>query len=479
MSESSDEEQLLLPSSSSASNPITSTNANEIVEPNNNEVEIKTARSCCSGQWQTWINLSILALTELLGGFTFSLLAPFYTNEATGKGLSVTETGLVYGSVFITSIIFAPIFGKYIEKIGSRKLFLYGTFVAGAANTIFGFLQWVDNRVPFLALSLLIRIISAIGEAAFFSAVYPIAAQEAEPENRSKVLSIMETMFALGLMIGPFVGGVLYEFGDFYLPFVSCGGSLMLCSIFGWMLLKTEAESETEGDQESVESTSFRQLLKMPTVLYCCLIVVISGLGSSWYLPSLQPYVESQFQLNSIAIGTLFMTDGATYAIFTPLWAWLLDKGMPPFYVLFFGNLFTLCGFLLLGPAPFLDFLPVNEYLLGFALALHGVDIGGAPDTEQTRGMITSLWFMNECLGDYIGSLGGGFAFDSMGFVNSTVIVIGIQLVILVSLPILGKVIRTTQTRTKNEETAPLLRGRSVDGICERPQRTYCSIRVV
>lgn len=107
------------------------------------------------------------------------------------------------------------------------------------------------------------------------------------------------------------------------------------------------------------------------------------------------------------------------------------------------------------------------------------VDIGGAPDTEQTRGMITSLWFMNECLGDYIGSLGGGIAYDSMGFVNSTVIVIGIQLVILVSLPIFGKVIRTTQRRTKNEETAPLLRGRSVDSICDRTQRNYCSIRIV
>jgi hypothetical protein len=34
-------------------------------------------------------------MAELIGGFTFSLLSPFYTKEATAKGLTVSETGLV------------------------------------------------------------------------------------------------------------------------------------------------------------------------------------------------------------------------------------------------------------------------------------------------------------------------------------------------------------------------------------------------
>jgi hypothetical protein len=37
----------------------------------------------------------VYAFAELVGGFTFSLLSPFYTKEATAKGLSVSETGLV------------------------------------------------------------------------------------------------------------------------------------------------------------------------------------------------------------------------------------------------------------------------------------------------------------------------------------------------------------------------------------------------
>ena len=41
------------------------------------------------------INLIIFAIAEILVGFTFSLLAPFYTQQATNKGLTVTQTGMV------------------------------------------------------------------------------------------------------------------------------------------------------------------------------------------------------------------------------------------------------------------------------------------------------------------------------------------------------------------------------------------------
>ena len=76
------------------------------------------------------------------------------------QGLSVTQCSWVYGSAFVTTIVFSPIFGKYIEVIGSRKLFLYGTFLAGATNVLFGFLQWIEDQNLFLALSLSIRIVS-------------------------------------------------------------------------------------------------------------------------------------------------------------------------------------------------------------------------------------------------------------------------------------------------------------------------------
>ncbi len=62
----------------------------------------------------------------------------------------------------------------------------------------------------------------------------------------------------------------------------------------------------------------------------------------------------------------------------------------------------------------------------------HAVESGAAPNTEQTRGMITSLWTVNECLGNYLGSTLGGVTFDVMGFENATLIVVGIGAFLLV-----------------------------------------------
>ena len=56
--------------------------------------------------------------------------------------------------------------------------------------------------------------------------------QAAPFRYRSTVLSIMETMFGVGLMIGPFFGSLLYELDGFYLPFVVCGTALAVCPLF-------------------------------------------------------------------------------------------------------------------------------------------------------------------------------------------------------------------------------------------------------
>ena len=44
------------------------------------------------------------------------------------------------------------------------------------------------------------------------------------------------------------------------------------------------------------------------------------------------------------------------------------------------------------------------------------VSSGKASNTEQTRGMVTSLWFIHECIGGYAGSAAGGWSYDIIGF---------------------------------------------------------------
>ena len=102
----------------------------------------------------------------------------------------------------------------------------------------------------------------------------------------------METLSGIGMMIGPFLGGVLYHFDGFYLPFVTCGGTLVILSGVSGLILRPEdlqpAISEESLESVEVETTSYRQLLSVPLLLYCSFMTAVSGMSTSWFLPSLQ-----------------------------------------------------------------------------------------------------------------------------------------------------------------------------------------------
>ena len=57
-----------------------------------------------SDRWRSIINLVLISLSNLFGGSSLSLLGPFYSAEALLKGVSVTKSGLVFGSVFVTTV---------------------------------------------------------------------------------------------------------------------------------------------------------------------------------------------------------------------------------------------------------------------------------------------------------------------------------------------------------------------------------------
>ena len=110
----------------------------------------------------------------------------------------------------------------------------------------------------------------------------------------------------------------------------------------------------------------------MPCILLSCVILCIAQSSVAWYLPSLQPFLEDTFQLTTVATGAMFTVEGATYAAFSPLWGWLLDKWVSPWIALYTGTICVIIGYCLLGPSPFLPFIPENVYVVGFALSIMG-----------------------------------------------------------------------------------------------------------
>lgn len=68
-----------------------------------------------------WILLTVLMLSNASAPMAFSCIAPFYNHVAFDKGMSLNESGIVFGVFNLLSCIASPFIGKFV----SFFLFIY------------------------------------------------------------------------------------------------------------------------------------------------------------------------------------------------------------------------------------------------------------------------------------------------------------------------------------------------------------------
>jgi len=405
-----------------------------------------------------YMEVGNFVVSTFLGGVANSIFSPFYTKEATDKGLAVWQSGVVFFSSYMIQTVFMPLFGKFISQIGSRKMFVCGLFLAGLCNLCFGCLRFVEHPSIFFGLSLFILAFSSIGYSAIFSAVYPLATGAVSRRYRASMLSVIETSFGVGMMIGPSFGGFLYDVGGFNLPFYITGSLLVVSSCVTLAVQKSQTRSSSSETSNSPtitldSTTKYKQLFRDPAIAACFAIVIVSEMSVAWVLPTFERFLSANFSLNSTVTGIIFSLEGITYAIFTPLFGWFLDRGVPRYCGLMFGAAAAVVGLCILGPVPGVSMIvPKSPYTSAIGLSIVGTGIAAtfittltsmlssgskiAADSEQTQSMITSLWMIGEIFGTSFGTLFGGMAFDAIGFENGLLVVAGIQVLAFALVPL-------------------------------------------
>ena len=232
----------------------------------------------------------------------------------------------------------------------------------------FGFLNLLPPGPLFFWTSFAIRCAEALGDAAFVTSSFVISAK-CFPGKIATIVGVMETFAGLGYTAGPVIGGILYEYGGFQLPFFVLGGIMLfasVCSIFIVEDIEESPESSTPG--------FLRGMLKIPFIWILLSAVVLSSVSLYFLDPTLSDHVEP-FGLNATQVGFLFFLCGGIYTATAPLWGLIVDKWRCYNTLMSFGALATIVSVILLGPSPILN-LDKNLYIIGVALAIMGVAAG-------------------------------------------------------------------------------------------------------
>ncbi|XP_043273086.1 MFS-type transporter SLC18B1-like [Venturia canescens] len=381
-----------------------------------------------------WLTLIVISIADFANAVCVSLQAPFYPQEAEKKGASPSEYGLVFGIFELVVFIISPIYGQRLHRIGPKLLFNGGILTTGTCAIFFGLLDKVDGHYPFIILSFVIRIVEALGNAAFLTASFAIIAKEF-PDNVATTFASLETFFGLGLIVGPTVGGALYQIGGYVTPFAVLGSALFLAAVMTAFVLPIHENNEMDPHNTG----GFMRVLKIPGVMLATASIIATSMSIGFLQATLEPHLR-QFDLSPVVLGLMFVINGGTYAVTAPVWGWFCDKRIKPKIATVAGCILVMIGFSLVGPAPF---IPSNTliWLTICGLLIHGLGMAaqlvasftdalntaisyGFPNNLETYGLISGLWTSAFALGAFIGPSVAGMLMEGIGFRHASMFIV-------------------------------------------------------
>ncbi|CAG7818533.1 unnamed protein product, partial [Allacma fusca] len=158
--------------------------------------------------------------------------------------------------------------------------------MGGCCNILFGLLDRVDDMMIFITYCFLVRIFEALGAAMISTSCYTFVAQ-IFPDNIGSVLGILEIFVGLGLSVGPAIGGLLYDWGGYGLPFYSLGVVMLITIPMNMYLLPS-----SDFENYSPPAVGTWKLIKLPPVIVVCAVIVVVSNTWGFLDPTLEPHLR-------------------------------------------------------------------------------------------------------------------------------------------------------------------------------------------
>uniref|UniRef100_A0A0P4WD93 Major facilitator superfamily (MFS) profile domain-containing protein n=1 Tax=Scylla olivacea TaxID=85551 RepID=A0A0P4WD93_SCYOL len=392
-----------------------------------------------------WLILVVFSIAQFCNAVCVSLQAPFYPGEAERKGATASQYGLVFGVFELTVFLVSPVYGRFMTRWGAKFINNSGIFTVSVMCILFGFLDRINDTDAFIGCSFAVRIVEAMGNAAFITSAFSIIAKEF-PKNVGSAFATMETFFGVGLIVGPTVGGALYELGGYTLPFAAMGGVLLGAATVTTCFLPSEgAEASTESQ---AGRGHFLAAVKLPSIVLACFAIICASISIGFLQATLEPHLRP-LNLTPVQMGLMFILNGSTYALLAPFWGKMCDSYLSPRTLITFGAVVVAIAFTFVGPMPFVP-LNLSLPLCIVSLIVHGIGFGavlvstfagahrdviayGFPDDLSTYSLVSGIWTSTFALGCFIGPSAGGVLVDYIGFPWTTVIVMVLHILVALS----------------------------------------------
>ena len=167
--------------------------------------------------------IKVLVAAAFLIAIGFGIVAPVLPQFAQSFDVSVGAAAVVVSVFAFTRMVFAPLSGWLVERMGERRTYILGILIVSASSAACAFAQDYWQL-------LIYRGLGGIGSTMFTVAAMGLLIRLAPPAARGRISSLYSGSFLLGNIAGPAVGGLLAGFG-LQLPFLVYAAALVLVAL--------------------------------------------------------------------------------------------------------------------------------------------------------------------------------------------------------------------------------------------------------
>jgi DHA1 family solute carrier family 18 vesicular amine transporter 1/2 len=313
-----------------------------------------------------WRVILVVGFAFFMDYFIYGMVVPLTPFSPAGA-MSEAKMALLYGSYALGVFCATPIFGYFSDRLGYRRAMLIGVALSAIATVLF----WSAGGFPPL---LLARLFQGAASAATWTAGLALIAEQ-YPANRVTMMGYALVGSTAGSVLGPMVGGSLFEFGGYGLPFIVTSGLVVIDATMRALLIPaSHARSGTSPD--------LRALLTDKGVLIASLAVVLAAFGWGIIEPILPGYLD-RLGATPGSIGLIFTIATIAYGLSAPVVSWTSNR-MPIKRVIAVGVLGMAITLPLLGLMPSIRLtggaLCLVSVAFAFALNPTSAELGNAVD---------------------------------------------------------------------------------------------------
>lgn len=265
-------------------------------------------------RWQGVRNpLLWLFVIQMLSMGAMEMSAPFWALHFKAQGqLSqhwlAIASGVAYAGPMVMAMCFTPFWGRLGDRYGHKPMLLRALFALALTQLC---IAWLNDTFSILFL----RLVQG-GLAGFIAASQAYGTTLVNREGRSALMAKLQVATAIGSMVGPLLGGIIFDFYSFVWLNIIAALICLGCALAAWWLLPATHVKKVSKIQEVSAEVS------LPIAAFFGLLfgIVLVQAGKMMPQAFFGIFAEQTLHASATVIGLCYGAVAVGLCVAAPIW---------------------------------------------------------------------------------------------------------------------------------------------------------------